>query len=909
MRVESGQQHRSRTMSPSLWRWLGLACAVALCRFGVADAANSIADAKKVANGSYIYLSGKVVSGRLWGDRFYIVEPDRSCGIGVLKSTSLNPGQVVTVAGFKTTQHGEPYIGVASVTVTSSTSAPRPVGLTSASMQTQPFATGLPVKVWGQVTAGMQSDSLGSYFTLSDGGASLTRVYVGNTGAQAPGIGVTATAKGIGGINGTEAVVLLGSSTDISTYSGFVDYTIVPEWVWNAGGIARVALDLNAVTAACADGADVVEVPVQDIWYSFYPSTVATSGGTYGNGVLLQQIIGYAHSQGVKVIGAMPACKDASCLTAHTDWRQRPTDSTTWLTKPADQVTGCLVSPYGDYLINEIAELARSIGLDGVSLQGYSNTQAFCYCTYCKSAYQAEMGASIPASINYDDANFRRYLAWHDAKIVDHLTRLQQRAKLIRPGFGVFSWSENAGKYGHYFASPATMPTSLNSLFDCAMQYVQYDEANMGLSVIPEFGLRYMSALTHHRPWISEADYTTRGADATIGVPASSLPEAEVQFRMLSAIASGAITSFSSAEKQYMRASLFSVSRARTPWTAHSQPMKWAAMVVSETTRQLYGRSDAVNKYMQSCFGFFRMMVEQHLPVDILTEGDLEAGMASGYKVLILPNTACLSSASLAAVRSFVAAGGGLVATGAASLYDDQGAARADYALSDLFGVSKAGSPVSLETKVTVDGPVFVRNRSALEKMLSPYGHITSYVGSLYPVTLLSGASSMASICSDLACTISYPLYVNNTPSGGGRVAYFPAAIDSAYYRYSYPYEGVLLKDAVTWAASAPPAVRVVGPKTLHASFFAQNSGKRLVIHLLNTTNTRGAHANPAGDVPARDEVAPLYDIEVWFESTTPSSVTLQPEDLTLVPSYIGGRARVIVSELQQHSMVVADVP
>ena len=123
--------------------------------------------------------------------------------------------------------------------------------------------------------------------------------------------------------------------------------------------------------------------------------------------------------------------------------------------------------------------------------------------------------------------------------------------------------------------------------------------------------------------------------------------------------------SFSSAEKQYLRSSLFDLARNRSAWTYRVEPMKWAAMVVSETTRQLYGRSNAVDKYMQSCFGFFRMMLEYHLPVDIITEADLAAGLAVGYKVLILPNTACLSSASVSAIQSFVAAGGGLVATGA----------------------------------------------------------------------------------------------------------------------------------------------------------------------------------------------------------------------------------------------------
>jgi len=220
-----------------------------------------------------------------------------------------------------------------------------------------------------------------------------------------------------------------------------------------------------------------------------------------------------------------------------------------------------------------------------------------------------------------------------------------------------------------------------------------------------------------------------------------------------------------------------------------------------------------------------------------------------------------------------------------------------------------ADAPVDLECRVSVFSTVYNRNIQVLGKLLSPSTHLTSYVGEVFPASLLTGGATMASVCSDLSCAASYPLYINNANSGAGRVAFFPARIDAAYYQYPYPYQWVLLKDAVVWAASAPPTVTVVGPKSLQTAFFTQNGGKRIVVHLLNTTNTRGAHANPAGDVPARDEIAPLYDIEVWFSGTSPTSAKLQPENQALQLVQQDGRTKVVVSELGLHSMVVADLP
>ena len=870
---------------------------------------NSIRLAKLASDGIAVHFTGKVVSRSVWGDRIYVTEGDRSCGIGVTSATAVTAGQVVTVDGTKTTLHGEAFVSPATVTVTSSTTAPKPFGLSSKSFYTGAPTAGLLVKVWGQVTSGLLQDGFGTYFTIEDGGDQQIKVYVGNTGATPPTTGRMVAATGISSLNGISRIVLLAGKADLVSYFDPATPETVPEWVYSAKGIARVSFSLAEVMSAIADGADVVEVPVRDLSSVYYPSSLVPANATYGDGVLLRQLIDYAHNHGAKLIGSMQACRDSYCLTLHTDWRQRPTDSTSWLTAPADQVTGCLVSPYGAYLRGEVLEQAQDVGLDGVTFQGYSNTQAFCYCTYCKAKYLADTGGSIPTSVNYDDSNFRRYLLWHDTQIVNHFTNVRSQARSANPDFGILSWSANAGEYSHFLASPRIAPTTLNLLFDCAMQHPYYDDAYLGLSVAPEFGNRYLAGLTRHRPFVAEADYTTRNADRTPGIVGSSLPEAEIQFRMLSAIAAGSTFAFSSTEKRYLRPSLMAMASARAPWTYRATPMKWAAMVVSETTRQFYGRADAGNKYMRSCFGFFRALLDAHAPVDIISEVDLEAGLASGYKVLVLPNTACVSSAGLTAIRSFVSAGGGLVATGAATLYDENGVARADFGLSDLFKVSKSGASASVISRAAVMDTVYARNQNALGKMLSPYGHVTCYTGDVIPVTLLAGGATMATVCSDANCTATYPAYVSNANSGAGRVAYFAAGMDAAFFNYTYPYEGILLRDAVNWAASGVPGVTIVGPKTVQATFFTQNDGKRMVVHLLNATNSRGGHAHPANDVPARDEVVPVYDVEVWFESAAPTSATLQPEGTTLSLVQDGGRVKVVVPVVNQHSMVVADIP
>src|SRR5439155_11106425 len=111
---------------------------------------------------------------------------------------------------------------------------------------------------------------------------------------------------------------------------------------------------------------------------------------------------------------------------------------------------------------------------------------------------------------------------------------------------------------------------------------------------------------------------------------------------------------------------------------------------------------------------------------------------------------------------------------------------------------------------------------------------------------------------------------------GMGRVVYFAAALDAALWSYAYPYQRLLLAQAMEWAAGAAPPVRVTAPLCVQASYFVQ-AGRRLVIHLFNGVNTAAGHGLPAMDVPLREEVVPIHGIQVRFERDAPRSLRCEP--------------------------------
>ena len=110
-----------------------------------------------------------------------------------------------------------------------------------------------------------------------------------------------------------------------------------------------------------------------------------------------------------------------------------------------------------------------------------------------------------------------------------------------------------------------------------------------------------------------------------------------------------------------------------------------------------------MERWLSHALGFYRMAMEEHLPLTLITEQDLRPELLSRHRVLILPNTACLSDAQVETIRSYVRGGGGLVATCETSVCDERGRPRGDFALRDVFGAGCLGRPQSAPVKRELD--------------------------------------------------------------------------------------------------------------------------------------------------------------------------------------------------------------
>ena len=121
------------------------------------------------------------------------------------------------------------------------------------------------------------------------------------------------------------------------------------------------------------------------------------------------------------------------------------------------------------------------------------------------------------------------------------------------------------------------------------------------------------------------------------------------------------------------------------------QPVASIGVVWSQRNTDYYGRDESAELVDAPYRGVTESLLRARLPYLPVHADHIERD-AGRFSALVLPSVAAMSDAQCAAVKRFVANGGGLVATGATSLYDEWGDPRADFALADLFG-AHAPSP------------------------------------------------------------------------------------------------------------------------------------------------------------------------------------------------------------------------
>ena len=345
----------------------------------------------------------------------------------------------------------------------------------------------------------------------------------------------------------------------------------------------------------------------------------------------------------------------------------------------------CFNSPYADYYIDCLAEIARDYKMDAISFDGNYHPPV-CYCRYCKEQYLKATGRPIPARVDINDLEYRRYMTWAGDQHEAFFQRMHKRLRKVNPEFAIMSWTVNSGRWPQFTVQPS-MSRRMNMVIDCPFQEWWLDEWHRGSTIYPAFAAAYGWAVTGHRAAAAQPYFMTHRWPYGI----DSMPEHEAIRQSLLVVTNGSYCPIAF-NYQYSESALKEVAK-RAKWQVKAQPHKWAAVLVSEQTRVNYGRDKIAERYAPYALGVFRLAYEEHLPLNLITEWDLRPQELAQYAVVFLPNAACLSDDQVKVIRDYVASGGAIIASSDTSMFDEIGQPRPNFALADVFGVKFRGRP------------------------------------------------------------------------------------------------------------------------------------------------------------------------------------------------------------------------
>lgn len=505
----------------------------------------------------------------------------------------------------------------------------------------------------------------------------------------------------------------------------------IPTWVRETLGCGYTLSVMNSEqrAAAASHGVTISEMGFVDPFFTYYDSQLLKRRSPHVPPDRLAKDIAEYKKLGVRILGVYPPCLQGEVYELHPDWRRVATDTREVPTIDLKQFPHggmlCLLGPYGDFFINVLAEILQKFPeVDAFSFDGL-HYGGVCYCPHCRENYRRDMGKEIPPT-DMNNAEFRRYQHWADRRMEHLVQRMQTRLKGIKPQVALVTWTTNAGRFGHFLSIPRNMPARMNLLLDAPDQEFWLDETNRGATIVPAFANAYIWATTNHRVAFSEPYILSHGNP----YGKDSFPPAEIERRMLLAATHGAAPSIAVIQPPHLQQPLYDCMdqlQKRKQWMLNRRPEKWAAMVMSDNTRNFYGRSAGLveERYMANVFGTFRTAVEEHLPVTVINDWNLNPEDLKDYAVLVLPNMACLDDAQATAVRDYVRDGGGLVASLDTSLFNEFGDRVRQHAQRDRIqhhilplqfdvglGLGSGEAVLSKTADSRVDEPAMLRRRS-----------------------------------------------------------------------------------------------------------------------------------------------------------------------------------------------------
>jgi len=632
-----------------------------------------------------------------------------------------------------------------------------------------------------------------------------------------------------------------------------------------------------------------------------------------------RRITELCHQHGIRYIAYYWAQREPAALaTEHPDWR-----CITSAGKPSAYF--CVNTGYGDLMRNRVAELVAKVGVDGIFFDMFHARDNECYCPACTAKFRKLSGHEPPKKEEFANPVWQQWVDFKYRTIEESMLACRRAIKAANPQavLVVNSWNAWVYRNGHNTRNSIRVAQCVDGLLEETGWYDSVDPSFFAFPALHNFMSWHLGGLckdTVALMW-SSPSYLRMGPVA----------ETEATIRAMVMLTNGSVPAQSVPGRDTMAKYMAKVA-ARSPYMVGARLYPWCGLLVSEKTELWYGRDDSKNRYVKGVYGAYQAMLEQHLPVSLVTDRELELGKLEPFRVIFAPNCAALSDKELDTLRGFVRGGGGLVLTYETGWYDEHAQARSKFGFDDILPLKRTGEfdhrkprfgwlpGVQRDAVLSIPANHPWRKDTALQAAFCRPGctQPTDFVGNdlVMPCQMLLLEQAGAKQPIRLRTVVSDPKTgmrerhdapgVLEANYGKGKIVYLPYDLTWAYFRYGCDYLARITELSLRAAAAEPPPVEVRAPRIVQAMTHQQ--GQRLVVHLLNDISSLGRSQNVVGESTyERREIIPIADLEVTFRDPAWKRFTLVPGNVPLKAEKTADGWRIAVPKLQLHAMVVAE--
>jgi len=642
---------------------------------------------------------------------------------------------------------------------------------------------------------------------------------------------------------------------------------------------------------------------------SYYDTKVGHKHVGLGDRDMLGEFVKECRKAGIAVVAYYSVGWDARAARSNPDWCMRDSEGEKMYAGNWDAV--CVNSPYRDYVYRQLKEVVSNYDIDGILLDivGFHvDDKVACYCDYCKRLFKAKFGRDIPVEPNWKSPLWVKFVLWR----YDVMTSfLKEVSALIRDIKTNLPFTHNfAGSLTSWSVGQDIEDASSVDDFLFADIYWQR-EGTLCLSRNP----RFYQSLSRGRPQTLIVRFLWPW-DWMIS------PKSLLMAEAMSGIANGNGVTFidhhnfdgSLEERVYdIIGEVFNEVERREEWLMANEPILYAALYFSQSSRDFYGREDP-GKYNDGFDATYKSLLEDHIIFSVIHDKYLNSEALAKFKVLVLPNAGCLTEDQIDEIREYVRSGGGLVATYKTSLYNEFGEQRSNFSLADVFGANYSESLNYSDSYIKLTGkhdvtsgvpdvvPLLVTEPQLKVEVASQRDVLAKIVLPLTEHVPRARWFSHGSPPPDMETD--YPAILAGK-FGKGRVVYFASSLETVYLKRGYPYAQKLLANATRWAGGEPQ-ITACAPVSIEVTAYRQPNKNRIIVHLTNFQTELSRSITGAPSVIR--EIMPAYDIIVSVkvpEGAKISEVYLAPERERLEFEFDHGRLRIKVPKVDIHKMVV----